>query len=171
MERISQRLPPCRRNVGVGDDVAILDLKRGMYELAIAISRWKEFIFSVGLSRPFNWGATQQPSTSATCSQTRDSSAPAGLAGAASRLGGRLSEGSVRQDTGGSRSVWRRDRGREHVEDGGTDCSRALLAGPAGADKEQRSEGGRRAATNSVTDRLGFLSPRTSPPRSGGLRP
>ena len=66
MERISQRLPRCRRDVGVGDDVATLDLKRGMYQLAIAISRWKEFIFSVGLSPPINWGATEQPSTSGT---------------------------------------------------------------------------------------------------------
>lgn len=66
MERISQRVPPCRRDVGVGDDVAVLDVKRGMYKLAIAISGWKEFIVSVGLSPPINWGATQQPSTSAT---------------------------------------------------------------------------------------------------------
>ena len=66
MERISQRVPPCRRDVGVGDDVAVLDVKRGMYRLAIAISGWKEFIVSVGLSPPINWGATQQPSTSAT---------------------------------------------------------------------------------------------------------
>lgn len=45
-ERISQRVPACRRDVDGGDDVAVLDLKRGMYQLAIAISRWKEFFFS-----------------------------------------------------------------------------------------------------------------------------
>ncbi len=66
MERISQRVPPCRRDVGVGGDVVVLDLKRGMCKLAIAIFRWKEFIFSVGLSPPINWGAMQQPSITAT---------------------------------------------------------------------------------------------------------
>lgn len=30
MERVSGRVSPCRRDVGGGDDVAVLDLKRGM---------------------------------------------------------------------------------------------------------------------------------------------